>query len=108
MACKANQAYKHVSRCYRSMLFLLHCGGENAPADWRQSFLLRHHRRLIHVGAWNRLLTYELMCFPPYEACVALLWESTNKFMLGFLNPGWNILCGTWIAGQDSKNATNW
>src|SRR6266480_6593665 len=108
MACKANQAYTHVSRCYRSTLFLLHCGGENAPADWRQSFLLHLHRRLLHVWAWNCLLTSALMCFPRYEACIALLCESANKFMLGFLNPGWNIFRGTWIARQDNKHTTYW
>src|SRR6266704_2530863 len=108
MACRASQAYTRVFQCYRSTLFLLRCGGGNAPGDWRQSFLLLLHRRLIRVGAWNYLLMSELMCFPRYEACIALLWECANIVMFGFLNPGWNIFCGTWIAGQDGQDATDW
>src|SRR6266516_8141364 len=99
MACRASQAYTCVFQCYRSRLLLLRCGGGNAQGDWRQSFLLHLHRRLIHVWAWNCLLTSALMSFPRYEVGVALLWESANIVMLGFLDPGRDILCGTWITG---------
>src|SRR6266568_7133378 len=108
MACRSSQAYTCVFQCYRSRLLLLRCGGGNAPADWRQSFLRPLHRRLLHVWAWKCLLTSALMGFPRDEACIALLWEGANIVMFGFLDPGWNIFCGTWIAGQDSKYATNW
>src|SRR6266568_8050995 len=47
------------------------------------------------------------MCFPRYEACIPLLRKSSHEFVFGFLNPGWNVLRGAGITGQDSQYTTN-
>jgi hypothetical protein len=48
------------------------------------------------------------MCLPRYEAYVALLREGAKIFMLGFLNPGWDIFCRTRVTGQDGQYTTDW
>ena len=48
------------------------------------------------------------MGFTRDEAGVPLLRERAEKFVPGFLDPGRDIFGGTWIAGQDSQDATDW
>src|SRR5438874_7768781 len=90
----------------RNFCFVVVEGTRQQIGDNRSSYTSTDDYYMFGHG--NCLLMSELMCFPRYEACVALLWEGSHIVMFGFLNPGWNIFCGTWIAGQDSKNATNW